>query len=430
MQKKLTVLTAAVMMIVPTLGFAAMAGSNTVNSAAIVDGSIATADIANAAVTGAKIASGTITATQLATGSVTDAKITGPISVSKLPVGTSSTTVAAGNHSHSGAVKYAQVVVVAKSGGDSNNPANAVAAISDASATKPYLVRVMPGVYDIGNASVVMKPFVEMEGSGDTSVITSTAASVDDWSCDAGTINMANNSAIRNIKILNTGSVDGLKLASGVVMSNVKASAENITVITGSKTRRNERNAGVCSQGAAGFATLNNVRLETHNYDGGHSNAAMVLDDSSMTITNSKLYSTIYGNGGGGIHVLDCVDGRGGQGIGVTIVTNSHLEGFQESTDSGSAFWVSFCKKASISNSTLVMNTVSDGIIDAGGTSDLTVVNTQIFAPNSAGEPSVWWGGTGTAKFVNSRIPGGFRDTTNMKLINNYDEIYNLIANQ
>ena len=65
MQKKLTVLTAAAMMIVPTLGFAAMAGSNTVNSAAIVDGAVATNDIANLAVSSAKLANGAVTAAKL-----------------------------------------------------------------------------------------------------------------------------------------------------------------------------------------------------------------------------------------------------------------------------------------------------------------------------------------------------------------------------
>jgi hypothetical protein len=56
MRKKLVgVLAAAILMAIPCLGIAAMAGSNTVNSAAIVDGSIATVDIANGAVTAAKL---------------------------------------------------------------------------------------------------------------------------------------------------------------------------------------------------------------------------------------------------------------------------------------------------------------------------------------------------------------------------------------
>lgn len=39
--------------------------------------------------------------------------------------------------------------------------------ITDASATNPYLVKIMPGVYDIGTISVQMKPYVDIEGSGE-----------------------------------------------------------------------------------------------------------------------------------------------------------------------------------------------------------------------------------------------------------------------
>jgi hypothetical protein len=432
MQKKLSVTLAAIMMAVPALGLAAMAGSNTVNSAAIVDGSIATADIANSAVTGAKIASGTITATQIAAGAITDAKITGPISVSKLPVGTSSTSVAAGNHTHSGAVKYAQVVVVAKSGGDSTNPASAVAAITDASATKPYLVKVMPGVYNIGSTSVVMKPYIELEGSGDTSVITSSAAGIDDWTCNAGTVNMANNSAIRDIKIVNTGiTVDGERLASGVIMFGANASAENITVVSGSDTVYNARNAGICTQGPGGFAKLNNVRVETKNYGDGHSNATMVMNDSIMTVTNSKLYSSVSGPGNGWTHVLDCVDGNvSSTGIGEIIVENTRLESSINAPNTGghSAFWVSDCAKSSISNSILIANTETDEIINAS--KDLTVVNTQMFTANQPGVPSINWQVQGTARFINSRISGGINELTNVKLFNNYDENTVPIQNQ
>jgi hypothetical protein len=105
---KIAALLAVTLISTATHSLAAMNAANTVNSAAIVDGSIATADIANKAVTAAKIADATITATQLAAGAVTDAKITGPISVGKLPVGATATTVAAGNHTH--VIGTAQIV--------------------------------------------------------------------------------------------------------------------------------------------------------------------------------------------------------------------------------------------------------------------------------------------------------------------------------
>jgi hypothetical protein len=289
----------------------------------------------------------------------------------------------------------------------------------------------MAGVYDLGAASLVMKPYVELEGSGDTSVITSSVAGTDDWTCNAGTVNMANNCAIRDIKIVNTGiTVDGHKLASGIVMYTTNASAENVTVVSGSDTVNNDRNAGICTQGAGGFAKLNNVRVETKNYGDGHSNAAMVMDDALMTVTNSNLFSSVSGPGSGWTHVLDCVDGNGGTGLGVTIAENTRFESRINAPNTGghSAFWVNDCGKSTISNSVLIANTETDEIIRAS--KDLTVVNTQMFTANQPGSPSILWEPVGTARIINSRISGGINDLTNVKLFNNYDENTNPIANQ
>jgi hypothetical protein len=63
---------------------------------------------------------------------------------------------------------YAQVITVAKGGGDFTDPISAMNSISDASATKPYLIRIMPGVYELGSEAYLrLKSFVDIEGSGE-----------------------------------------------------------------------------------------------------------------------------------------------------------------------------------------------------------------------------------------------------------------------
>lgn len=62
------------------------------------------------------------------------------------------------------APRYANVVVVAKSGGDFSDPVAALASIVDASATNRYLVKIMPGEYRIG--AWLLKSYVDIEGSG------------------------------------------------------------------------------------------------------------------------------------------------------------------------------------------------------------------------------------------------------------------------
>lgn len=103
-------------------------------------------------------------------GAVTDAKIAGTISTSKLNVGTSAGTVAAGDHNHDNSYqkKYAQTIVVAKSGGDFTDLFTALSSITDASASKPYLVKVMPGVYNLAVPpnSVQIFDYITVQGSG------------------------------------------------------------------------------------------------------------------------------------------------------------------------------------------------------------------------------------------------------------------------
>lgn len=133
---------------------------------------VKTGHIQNEAVTAAKIANGAVTTAKVADGAVTDAKISGIISTGKLNVGTTAGTVAAGDHNHDGIYQknYANVIVVAKSGGDYTDPSQAVQDILNSgspSATNTYLVKIMPGTYDVGNRFVLIGDYIDIEGSGE-----------------------------------------------------------------------------------------------------------------------------------------------------------------------------------------------------------------------------------------------------------------------
>ncbi len=67
--------------------------------------------------------------------------------------------------------EYVSTVLVSPVGTPSENGASLLsrlAAITDASSSTPYLLKIEPGIYDIGDNTLQMKWFVDIEGSGQT----------------------------------------------------------------------------------------------------------------------------------------------------------------------------------------------------------------------------------------------------------------------
>ncbi len=339
-------------------------------------------------------------------GAVTDAKISGPISASKIESGVFRK-------------KYSNVVVVAKSGGDFTDPIAAVNSITDASASNPYLVKVMPGVYDLGTASLQMKSYVDLEGSGpDNTVITSSNINVSSDVCTIGTVMMADNSSILHVKVVNMPAEQegSFKMAAAIVFNDVLAIAEGISVLAGSDIVDGERLNGVCSYGESAHAILNNVYIETHN-NGGQSNAIMTRAGGSLTLTNSRLNS--FNSNLGSINIIN------GTSVGSSSVTvlNSVIEG-------SSPDWVTgiFSDTSTfVSNSTITLNagTGADGFFSDYG--NFTMVNSTI---NSTILPHYYCNPSRPAKIANSLLPGDRTGLAGAKLVNNYDENFNPIPNQ
>jgi hypothetical protein len=97
---------------------------------------------------------------------------------------------------------YSRVVIVAKEGGDYDNPATAMGAngtwCPDRSATSPCLLKIMPGVYDVGSSAVQMQQYIDIVGSGEkTTKITGINGT--------GVLQGANNAELQFLTIENTG---------------------------------------------------------------------------------------------------------------------------------------------------------------------------------------------------------------------------------
>lgn len=132
------------------------------------------------------------------------------------------------NHDSVYQKKYANVIVVAKSGGDFTDPVAAVNSIIGASANNPYLVKVMPGVYDVGSIGIAMKSYVDLEGSGELVTIIRGSASG-----EQGVVTCASNTELRDLTVQGVGAGPGqcaaiyLADANPTSISRVTALASN-----------------------------------------------------------------------------------------------------------------------------------------------------------------------------------------------------------
>jgi len=113
---------------------------------------------------------------------------------------------------------YANLVTVAKSGGDYTSIQAAVDSIDTAAADQPYLIWVAPGVY---SETVVLKPYVHLQGAGQgATIITSTVSG--DSPVTVATVVLTHHVSVRDLTVVNT----------GILTNNVALLANNGTTAT------------------------------------------------------------------------------------------------------------------------------------------------------------------------------------------------------
>jgi len=123
-------------------------------------------------------------------------------------IGASGTDVTCESDDESAAGLVSTVVVSPVGSATENGTAlrDALAGITDASANNPYLLKIEPGVYDLGSlqfSQLDMKSFVDVEGSGEgvTTITSSNPFS--------GTVMGAANSELRSLTVKHTGGPNG-----------------------------------------------------------------------------------------------------------------------------------------------------------------------------------------------------------------------------
>ncbi len=99
------------------------------------------------------------------------------------------------------------VVTVAKANGDFADPVSAIDSITDASASNPYIIVIAPGVYTL-TTGLIMQEYVDIAGSGENVTTLTGAVSTDVGDGTSAIVIGANNAALRDLNIENTGGSD------------------------------------------------------------------------------------------------------------------------------------------------------------------------------------------------------------------------------
>ncbi len=150
------------------------------------------------------------TVTSVGTGAgLTGGPITGSGTVSVASGGITQSMLGTGAVSADKISFYGKVAIVATSGGDYSNPATAMSNYGSwcgtPSDTNPCLLKIMPGVYNVGSSPVVMRPYIDIEGSGEKTTKITGAISSSALPPTAGLVKGVTNAELRFLTVENAG---------------------------------------------------------------------------------------------------------------------------------------------------------------------------------------------------------------------------------
>jgi hypothetical protein len=173
-----------------------------------------------------------------------------------------------------------RTVVVSPTGTDTENGQallNALNGITDASATKKYLIYIEPGTYDLSSGTLQMKQHVDIQGAGELNTIITSVASSE---CTTGTLAGATNAELRFLTVRNTStglcSTAIYNFNASPRLTHVKAEGIGATNANRGVIIRNFSNPTLTDVTAKASGPAENI-------------GALILTASNPTISQSKL---------------------------------------------------------------------------------------------------------------------------------------------
>jgi hypothetical protein len=200
------------------------------------------------------------------------------------------------------AAKYANVAVVAKSGGDYTDPLTAINNISTwcgaPSAQNPCLLKIMPGVYNIGASSLIMPSFTVMEGAGETvtKIIGNPASSLISFPPLS-----SDGTELRQLTVEHIGG-SGVEANAIRIDNGYSYKVSNVTVIaSGSDWNVGMRIAGQCyNTGQVPKALLNFVTISatggSYAYGIANNCSPTIVNNANILVSDASVYSAGFSN--------------------------------------------------------------------------------------------------------------------------------------
>ena len=264
----------------------------------------------------------------------------------------------------------------------------AINSITDASASNRYIIKITPGAY---NEAVTMKEYADIEGSGQDNTIITSSAPV--------TLSAANNTKIKNMKIINTAPDAGdNEEGTAVLFKGVTAKADSVSV----------ESQGTASRSVIKITAFSNIEL--NNVSVRSENSSPDKDNKGIAVGGRAVISNLRAIVSGGSWATAVAVQHGGE----IDMRNSSIE----SSDAAYTDAVDVCcrdSKVIIKGSKIIAsNGIGEtiGIYSPKGT---IVTNSEIRARSNTGNITGARGLTIKNSIIEGRV-------LNSKLINCRDE--------
>jgi hypothetical protein len=298
-------------------------------------------------------------------------------------------------------------------------------------AAAPCQVKLMPGVYDLGTKALQMKSYVDLVGSGADGTVVKSSVQTAGEDCSTGTIVMAHESTVADLRVVNEtpaggaywpgGHVIGIAMDPAVVGTTrppLTARVNRVEVWAGSDSVSTNRGIGVCAQGQQTTALLQNVDVEGHGIYG-QGNGTRQYDGSTLIARNSRLAGFSDGNA----HICGS-DG----GPNYTELSDCTLEATAGDGAYGPRTYDGTTK---ITHSRILLHgTGGNELITVGGPNasfTMTDTKVEIVGPDVG---SVYQAIGGGAFIATSQLPGDLSGLAGSKIVGCYDKDFNPIPNQ